>query len=157
MLARGKVMELILWRHAEAEDGSPDMERRLTAKGEKQAAKMAFFLHAHLPHDTRILVSPAVRTQQTALAFSKTFITENSIAPGTTPQAILKAAGWPGDGGCVLIVGHQPALGAAGALLMTGRPEHWSVRKGAVWWLCRRKREDDDKTILRLVIAPEHL
>mgnify|MGYP003693557069 CR=1 FL=1 len=26
-------MDLILWRHAEAEDGSPDLARELTAKG----------------------------------------------------------------------------------------------------------------------------
>jgi phosphohistidine phosphatase len=150
-------VELILWRHAEAEDGSPDMERQLTARGEKQAARMADFLHSRLPQDTRILASPAVRAQQTAHALGKHFITEPGIAPGTSPQAILQAAGWQGGEGCVLIVGHQPALGAAAALLMTGHPEHWSVRKGAVWWLGRRKREDDDKTILRLVIAPEHL
>ena len=37
-------MELILWRHAEAEDGSPDAARKLTAKGEKQAQKLARWL-----------------------------------------------------------------------------------------------------------------
>ena len=34
-------MELILWRHAEAEDGYPDLERALTEKGHEQAKKMA--------------------------------------------------------------------------------------------------------------------
>ncbi len=34
-------MELILWRHAEAEPGEPDLGRRLSAKGEKQARRMA--------------------------------------------------------------------------------------------------------------------
>ena len=29
-------MDLILWRHAEAEPGEPDLGRRLTAKGLKQ-------------------------------------------------------------------------------------------------------------------------
>ena len=33
-------MNLILWRHADAEDGIPDEQRRLTAKGQKQAKKM---------------------------------------------------------------------------------------------------------------------
>jgi phosphohistidine phosphatase, SixA len=42
-------MELILWRHAEAEDGSPDLERELTGKGHKQAEKMAAFLRPRLP------------------------------------------------------------------------------------------------------------
>lgn len=150
-------MELILWRHAEAEDGLPDISRALTAKGKRQAEKMAIFLRTRLPHNTRILVSPAKRAQQTAQALTKNFITGPGIAPGASPQALLKAAGWPEGEGCTLIVGHQPALGEVAALLMTGKPECWSVRKGAVWWLSRREREEDNQTALRLVIAPDHL
>ncbi len=150
-------MELILWRHAEAEDGVPDNTRSLTAKGEKQADKMATFLHASLPHDTRILVSPAKRTRQTAQAFTNHFTTEPAIGPGASPEAILKAADWPDGEGSVLIVGHQPALGETAALLMTGHPDYWSIKKGAVWWFSRRAREGDYQTSLRLVIAPDHL
>jgi phosphohistidine phosphatase len=150
-------MELILWRHAEAEDGAPDHARQLTAKGEKQASKMAGFLHARLPHDARILVSPAKRAQQTAQALSKHFITEPGIAPGASPEAILKAANWPDGGGCVLVVGHQPALGEAAALLMTGKAHYWGIKKGAVWWFSQRALEGDYQTNLRLVIAPDHL
>ena len=54
-------MELILWRHADAEDGVPDEARRLTAKGRKQAEKMAAWLTARLPADCRVMVSPATR------------------------------------------------------------------------------------------------
>jgi len=150
-------MELILWRHAEAEDGIPDSARRLTAKGEKQAAKMADFLHSRLPQDTRILASPAVRTQQTAHALGKHFITEPGIAPGASPRAILKAAEWPQGEGCVLIVGHQPALGEVAALLLTGATQYWSVKKGAVWWFSRRERAGEAETLLRLVITPDLL
>ena len=151
-------MELILWRHAEAEDGIHDMERRLTAKGAKQAAKMAAFLLSRLPEDTRILVSPAKRTQQTAQALTKNFITESTIAPGASPQAILEASGWmKGGDGCVLIIGHQPTLGKVASLLMDGKPEYWSIKKGAVWWFSRRKHEGDSETTLRLVIAPDLL
>ena len=59
-------MELILWRHAEAEDGYPDLERALTEKGHEQAKKMADWLKSRLPKDTQVLVSPAKRAQQTA-------------------------------------------------------------------------------------------
>ena len=38
-------MELILWRHAEAEDAEPDLTRNLTSKGNRQAALMARWLH----------------------------------------------------------------------------------------------------------------
>lgn len=150
-------MELILWRHAEAEDGLSDMARRLTAKGEKQADKMAAFLRTRLPQDIRILVSPAKRAQQTAQALTKNFTTEPAIAPGVSPQAILEAANWINDEGCVLIVGHQPALGEVAALLMADKPEYWSIKKGAVWWLSRPEREQNSETTLRLVIAPDLL
>ena len=150
-------MELILWRHAEAEDGSPDDARPLTAKGEKQAAKMATFLRATLPHDTRVLVSPAKRARQTAHAFTNHFTTEPAIGPGAPPEAILKAANWPDGEGSVLIVGHQPTLGETAALLMAGHAACWSIKKGAVWWFSRRAREGDDQTSLRLVIGPDHL
>ena len=150
-------MELILWRHAEAEDGIHDMARQLTAKGEKQADKMAAFLRTRLPQDTRILVSPAKRTRQTAQAFASHFTTEPDIGPGASPEAILKAANWADGEGSVLIVGHQPALGETAALLMTGHSDYWSIKKGAVWWFSRRTHEGDYQTSLRLVIAPDHL
>lgn len=150
-------MELILWRHAEAEDGAPDNARKLTSKGEKQAGKMADFLRARLPHDARILVSPAKRTQQTAQALDRHFITEPGIAPGASPDAILQASGWPDGGGCVLIVGHQPSLGEVAALLMTGRPHYWSIKKGAVWWFACRTSGGGCQASLRLAIAPDIL
>lgn len=150
-------MQLILWRHAEAEDGVPDMARALTAKGHKQAEKMAAFLHNHLPPDTRILVSPAKRTQQTAQALNRPFITEPNIQPGCSPQAVLQAANWPEEDNCVLIVGHQPALGETAGLLMTGQLQYWSVKKGAVWWFSRRERDGDPQTILQLTISPDLL
>ena len=150
-------MELILWRHADAEDGLADMARRLTAKGEKQADKMADFLRSRLPQDTRILVSPAKRAQQTAQALTHNFTTEPAIAPGASPQDVLEAANWQEGAGCVLIVGHQPALGGVAALLMAGKPEYWGIRKGAVWWFSRRERAENSATALRLVIAPDLL
>ncbi len=51
-------MDLILWRHAEAEDGDatlPDHKRRLTPRGEKQAKKVARWLHQNLPRKCRVL------------------------------------------------------------------------------------------------------
>ena len=150
-------MELVLWRHAEAEEGIHDLARRLTAKGSKQADKMAAFLRSRLPEDTRIMVSPAKRAQQTAQALTHNFTTEPALAPGASPQAILEVANWMDGQGCVLIVGHQPALGEAAALLMTGKPEYWSIKKGAVWWFSRRMREEDSEITLRLIIAPDLL
>ena len=150
-------MDLILWRHAEAEDGSPDIGRALTPKGQRQAAKMADFLRPRLPDRTRILVSPAKRTQQTVQALTEYFDTEPAIAPGAPPQAILEAAGWPRHDGCVLVVGHQPTLGQTVGLLLGAPAACYSIKKGAVWWLSRRERDGDYQTNLRLVISPDFL
>lgn len=148
-------MELILWRHAEAEDGFPDTGRALTEKGHKQADKMAGWLKSRLDRDARILVSPTLRTQQTATALTQDFSTVDALAPGADAQAILDAAGWPRAGGTVLIVGHQPTLGGVVSLLLNGSDTGVSIKKSAVWWLSSRKRGNGAETILKAVITPD--
>ncbi len=150
-------MELILWRHAEALDGTPDNSRPLTEKGRRQAERMAHFLSERLPPNTRILVSPAVRAQQTAAALSTRFITAPNLGTHATPETAIATAGWPLAGGAALLVGHQPWMGQLACQLMIGQTEIWSIRKGAVWWFSRREREGDFQTKLRLVIAPDQL
>lgn len=150
-------MDLILWRHAEAEDGVPDLERELTAKGHKQAEKIAAFLQTYLPSDTRILVSPAKRTQQTAAALTSHFTLAPTIAPGAFAHAVLQAARWPEAGGTVLVVGHQPTLGEVAAQLLGSRERSLSIKKGALWWFNHRDREGTAQTTLRLAITPEFL
>src|SRR5688500_18732153 len=126
-------MELILWRHAEAEDGVPDSQRELTNKGLKQASVMAEWLRPRLPRNTRMIVSPSRRTQQTAAALEEEFETVLEIGPGVSAEAVLRAADWPDAKGAVLVVGHQPTLGEVAALLMSGEPAEWNIRKGAIW------------------------
>lgn len=142
-------MELILWRHADAEDGAVDMARRLTARGEEQAAAMAKWLRAHLPGQYTLLASPAVRAQQTASALA-TPITERTLAPGASVDAIVKAA--ERYVGVVIIVGHQPDLGRAAAALVANARAEWSVEKGAVWWLA-----GDAPARIKAVVSPELL
>lgn len=135
-------MNLILWRHAEAEDlapGSCDQSRCLTERGRKQARAMAHWLNAHLPDDTQILVSPAVRTRQTAEALGRAFDIEPDISTEASVADHLRACGWDRRQGeakrSVLMIGHQPTLGQIAAQLMCGQPLAWSVKKSAVWWL----------------------
>jgi phosphohistidine phosphatase len=148
-------MDLILWRHAEAEPGEPDLGRRLTAKGIKQAERMAVWLEVHLPDTCRILVSPADRAQQTALALKRKFRVVPEISPGATVPALLAAAGWPDSREPVLVVGHQPTLGEVAAFLLSGDDAPWSVRKGAVWWLTNRVRDSGSAVVLKVVIGPD--
>ncbi len=150
-------MDLILWRHAEAADGIPDHARELTTKGEKQAEKVAAFLHQYLPAETRILVSPATRTRQTVAALTDHFTLAPTIGPGASAQAVLQAARWPDAGGTVLVVGHQPTLGAVASQLLNCEDASLSIKKGALWWFSRRERESVAQTTLRLVITPDLL
>jgi phosphohistidine phosphatase len=72
-----------------------------------------------------------------------------------TPQALLKAAGWPYGEGTVVVVGHQPTLGAAAALALTGAAAAWTFKKGAIWWLAQHRR--DEEVLVRVAIAPDML
>ena len=150
-------MDLLLWRHAEAEDGEDDMKRRLTERGERQARRMAAWLHENQPKDMRIIVSPAIRTQQTAEALKLPFETHRKIGPEACVSELIAASGWPDEQGSVLIVGHQPSLGHLASLLLAGHEADWSIKKGAVWWLSNRLRRGETQTVLRAVIPVELL
>jgi len=150
-------MDLILWRHADAEDGVPDSGRKLTAKGEKQAQQMGQWLKARLPDKFKLLVSPAKRAQQTAQALSKTFDTVKSIAPGADAIAVLAAAGWPEGKGTVVVVGHQPTLARVAAFLLAGEEADWSMKKGSIWWISNRVRQGESQTVLRVMMPTEFI
>lgn len=157
-------MDLILWRHAEAEGesgGPDDLDRALTTKGERQAQRVAAWLHQRLPEGTRILASPAKRTQQTVRALTemsnRKARTIDAIGPHATAEDLLTAADWPHSRQPVLIVGHQPALGEVAAWLIGGEAQAWSVRKGAVWWIRQRLRAEVAQNVLVAVQSPELL
>jgi phosphohistidine phosphatase len=150
-------MELILWRHAEAEEGLDDLSRRLTTKGRKQAAKMAAWLNEHLPEDCTVLASPAVRAKDTAQALDRPIRIVPAVSPGATWQAVLNAAGWPGnEENVVLIAGHQPTLGEVAARLL-GSDGSLSIRKASIWWFSSRKRSSGVEVVLRAVMTPDLL
>lgn len=151
-------MDLILWRHAEAElirPGQSDLDRALTPKGERQARRMAAWLDARLPKAARVLVTPALRSRQTASALGRDATLAGSIGPGCTVDELLAAAGWPASGGTVLIVGHQPTLGMAAARLLCGADQPWAIKKAALWWL--RLRDGDSQVTLHTVQSVQAL
>ncbi len=150
-------MDLILWRNAEAEEGSRDLDRRLTAKGRKQAERIARWLHQRLPARFALLASPAVRARQTAEALGIPVKTERTLAPGATAPQILQVAGWPGFKSPVIVVGHQPDLGTVLAALLSKGNGRWMIKKGGVWWLTNRVRNDEEQVVVRAVVSPDLL
>lgn len=150
-------MELLLWRHADAEDGTPDAARALTKKGMKQAKQVAQWLKPRLTRDCLVLASPAKRAQQTADALNLPYTTEPRIGLQADVASVIEAAGWPRRDGTVIVVGHQPTLGQVAAWLLSGEAAGWNIRKGALWWFSGRASHGDAQAVLRTVISPDLL
>jgi phosphohistidine phosphatase len=150
-------MELILWRHAEAEDGVPDGARELTPHGLKQARAVAEWLTARLPKTARIIVSPTRRTRQTAEALTAKFEIVEELGPGASAKTVLGAAKWPDVKGTIVVVGHQPTLGETAALILCGDPAEWNIKKGAIWWFSHKEKGGGAVVNLRASISPDML
>ena len=153
-------MDLILWRHADARDArddEADADRPLTTKGERQARRMAHWLNQKLPDTTRVMVSPTLRTRQTAQALERKFKINAELGPEQTVDALLSLTRWPDAREPVLVVGHQYTLGLTAAYLLAGATQPWVVRKGAIWWLRRRQREGADEVLLHAVLSADQV
>ena len=141
--------DLILWRHAEAEDVSAtgkDADRALTARGRKDAAKMAKWLDKHLPAGTLVLCSPARRCQETAAELSALnqaqIKVEDCLSVESNVTRIAKALTSYDSAKALLLVGHQPNLGLLIVKLLGMHQTAGVVKKGSVWWV--RQRTDGD-------------
>ncbi len=155
-------MDLILWRHAEAEDwllgdeqSGLDLDRSLTQRGEKQATRMAAWLDRQLPEGARIWVSPARRCEQTALALGRKYKIRTELAPDATPAQLLELVQWPNNKYPILVIGHQPILGQTIAQLLNLKESECAVKKGALWWLRNRDRDGHSQTVVVTVQSPE--
>lgn len=152
-------MDLLLWRHADAQDkdeGSSDLVRPLSPRGEKQAARMAAWLDRQLPQGTRIVCSPALRCEQTLRPLGRKYKLRAEIGPDGTVDELLQMAQWPQSRAAVLIVGHQPTLGGVVGRL-TGLAPEGGIRKGSLWWLRCRERGGALQTVVVTVQTPEML
>ncbi len=150
-------MELILWRHAEAGNGTPDTARRLTHKGIDQAARIAKWLNLRLPENAQILVSPAQRAQQTAAALGKPFLTDESVGLSATVKGVLAVANWPNVKGAVVIIGHQPTLGKIATLLVSDDPMSLNFQTGELKWFNSTDKKGAITSVLQHDIYPEML
>jgi len=152
-------MELILWRHADAEDHAQggDIARALTRKGRKQAERMAEWLRPLVGGQWRILASPARRALETVKPLDRPFEECEAVGLSATVESVLEAADWPSGERPVIVVGHQPTLGQVVARLLGDREGDVSVRKGAIWWFETRSRGGDPEVVLKCVMEPDLL
>ncbi|HSH54665.1 MAG TPA: histidine phosphatase family protein [Methylotenera sp.] len=157
---------LILWRHAEAEDTSAsgeDIDRALTKRGHRDAAKMARWLDRHLPEGTKVFSSPARRCLETAAALNHEVAPKKQrkikvaefLGVDSSVAAILKKVMNDDSSKTILIIGHQPNLGLLISKIL-GMPESaCNVKKGAVWWLRQRAVQGTQQTYLFAVRQPD--
>jgi phosphohistidine phosphatase len=120
----------VIWflRHGDADDGEPDWERRLTAKGEGQARAAGAALNALGVELDLCLTSPRVRARDTAALACEELGAEYTLdkrLAGGRFDALELAAGF----GEVLLVGHEPDFSDAIAELTGARVD---MKKGGL-------------------------
>lgn len=141
---------IILWRHAQAVDllnideaEYDDMGRPLTIKGQYQAKKMANWLKQHLPLDTNLQCSPALRAFQTADALKYKININTALKPGASLMQVLASIASLPLQNNLLLVGHQPWIGqltghlldANGNNIALTNSAEIDIKKGAIWWM----------------------
>lgn len=159
----GVLMDLVLWRHAHAEEGLAagggkassisDLDRSLTEKGYRQAKKVSRWMEKKLPQNFRILASPSLRTIQTAKCLGRKVEVLNLLYQGSSRQ-ILEYLAWPELQSPTVIVGHQPTIGRIASLILTGEEFPLAVETGDLWWFRWKEGFSGGHPVLVCVISP---
>jgi phosphohistidine phosphatase len=163
-------MQLYLMRHAIAHelgaDGSrTDAGRTLTTEGRANTRAAAQAMRRLELDFDAIWTSPLVRARQTAEIVAEVLKKNHclqevpELAPGASPERIVKALARLDHGSSVLLVGHEPDLSRLVAFLVWGSLEadRLDFKKGA---LCRLDGEfglGGGKATLRWFLAPKQL
>lgn len=127
-------MQAYLLRHAEAESGHPDHQRRLTSRGRADIRRLGEFLRDNDGFTANTLwTSPLVRAGETADVLSETlgWHPDRSVVEGLTPddspERITARLEELDAGQNPLLIGHEPHLGELASLLLTGAWEPYLV------------------------------
>lgn len=133
-------MDCILIRHGiavepDAWEGT-DENRPLTEKGKKRVRQAAAGLAALNCRPTRLFSSSFVRAYDTARLLrtvvcpSLKVETREELAVGSTPEQIVALLRSLPSESMVMCVGHEPLLGEAASILLSGRPTlHFPMKK----------------------------
>lgn len=133
-------MNLYVVRHALAEDVSAggDETRHLTEVGRQRTLKAAAGMRALGLEFDLILTSPLARAVETAEIIATAYASGlmprvlAELATGVAPGDAIAALAPHGRNDSVMIVGHEPQLGAMVSILLTGDRNtiHLRMRKG---------------------------
>ncbi|QRN40819.1 MAG: hypothetical protein GKC53_01395 [Neisseriaceae bacterium] len=135
-------MQLLLWRHAEANDHKNDLKRHLTPKGFQQAEKMSKWIKKHFSDEHTVWVSEAFRTQETASFLKHKPLIKPHLNPSSPVNIILNDILDNIFSENIIIVGHQPWIGSLTAYLIyvnynrhINIPIYWPFKRASIWWL----------------------
>ena len=131
-------MVLYIVRHGRAEDpraGLADEDRALTERGRREVRATLGRAGAA---PVRILTSPLRRARETAeiavevLRCSEPLVLTRALAPESSPERIWRELSDHADSPEVMVIGHQPLLGAIYAFLLGSPAVAVSVDPGSV-------------------------
>jgi phosphohistidine phosphatase len=151
-------MDIWLLRHAIAEEVSAsgrDADRGLTSDGLRRAERVARGLAALEPAIDLVLTSPYRRARQTAepaaraLGLARRLRETRALEPGRDPREILDEVRAE-DAAGVLLVGHEPHLGALLGILVAEGRAVLPLKKAAAAWIAL---EDGAGTLKALLPA----
>lgn len=131
-------MQLYLLRHADAEpEAATDAARRLTEKGQEQAARVGRFCKTQRLDPDLILTSPYVRAEQTARAVAEStrakLAVTDWLASGMSPQTAFEEIKAFRQLPSLMLVGHEPDLSRLIAFLLgLATPMQVMVRKASL-------------------------
>ncbi|MEM1222197.1 MAG: histidine phosphatase family protein [Verrucomicrobiota bacterium] len=135
-------MKIFLLRHAKAQPGFPDSDRRLEPEGSKHAAKLGAFLKNNprfLPE--KLWCSPLTRAQETAAVFTQSWGGSigspnevEQLEPEIDPAPLVEMLSFERHD--TLIVGHNPNLETLASLLISGERARSRVRLKTCCLIC---------------------
>jgi phosphohistidine phosphatase len=152
-------MDFYLVRHGEAQAGSNDPRRPLSARGRREVEAVAGAAAAKKISVAAIVHSDKLRARETAEIFARLIAPANGVrqitgvAPEDDPEiakAELEAAASP-----VMIVGHLPHLARLASLLLTGDSERPMVEFSTATIACLSWNGESWK--FSWIISPEEL
>ena len=162
-------MEVYLMRHGtalsrESADAPSDEQRPLTPKGIKKTRKAAKGLTTLRPSIDRVFTSPLLRARQTAdivaeaLRFKGQVEELTLLVPGGDPEELVRSLTNYKDCEGVLLVGHQPELGATASFLLTGHTNlEINFKKSAVCCIQVDTFPPTEHGVLNWLLAPKQL
>jgi phosphohistidine phosphatase len=124
-------MDCVLLRHGIAverdEWEGPDTDRPLTERGAKRVAQVAAGLGRIGVRSTHVFSSPLIRAIETAKIVHRSLRVRSAVQivdallPDAPPNQLLSVMQDLPSESCVLCIGHEPHLGLAASVMLSGR------------------------------------